>query len=118
MGNVSRAAHLAGIDRRTHTNWVHEDTNYASAFLDAKEAAADSLEEVAWMKARALRGGSDTLAIFLLKGLRPQIYRERFEHSGPNGGPIETKAIDEAKSTLEKKLTKLLERTAAGKKSK
>ena len=31
---------------------------------------------------------SDTLLIFLLKGLRPQKYRERYEHTGANGGPI------------------------------
>jgi hypothetical protein len=29
---------------------------------------------------------SDTLLIFLLKGLRPEKYRERFEHSGPGKG--------------------------------
>ena len=29
---------------------------------------------------------SDTLLIFLLKGLRPEKYRERFEHSGTGPG--------------------------------
>jgi hypothetical protein len=32
---------------------------------------------------------SDTLLIFLLKGLRPEKYRERFEHSGAGGGPLQ-----------------------------
>lgn len=84
-GNVSRAAHQATIDRRTHTNWLQQDGVYAEAFAHAKEHAADYLEEVA--RGRAVKI-SDTLLIFLLKGLRPEIYRERFEHSGPRGGAI------------------------------
>lgn len=35
---------------------------------------------------------SDTLMIFLLKAHRPAVYRERYEFSGPAGGPIEFKA--------------------------
>lgn len=37
---------------------------------------------------------SDTLMMFLLKGHRPEKYRERFEHTGANGGPIQVTAID------------------------
>lgn len=32
---------------------------------------------------------SDTMLIFMLKGAAPEKYRERFEHSGPAGGPIQ-----------------------------
>jgi hypothetical protein len=64
----------------------------------AKEMAADRLEEEAWRRAvdgveepvgfyrgepgAYVRRYSDTLLIFLLKGLRPEKYRERYEHSG------------------------------------
>jgi hypothetical protein len=36
---------------------------------------------------------SDTMLIFLIKGARPQKYRERFEHTGAEGGPILLKPI-------------------------
>ena len=36
---------------------------------------------------------SDTLLIFLLKAKRPEIYRERFEHTGKGGGPIQVKKV-------------------------
>jgi hypothetical protein len=32
------------------------------------------------------------MLIFMLKGAKPEKYRERFEHSGPSGGPIPTQA--------------------------
>lgn len=37
---------------------------------------------------------SDTMMIFMLKAMFPEKYRERYglEHSGPNGGPINTGA--------------------------
>lgn len=36
------------------------------------------------------RAVSDTLLIFLIKGVRPEVYRERHDHrhSGPEGGPV------------------------------
>jgi hypothetical protein len=86
-GNISRAAAAAEIDRRTHTNWLKDDKDYAAAFLEAREHAADTLEELARLRAAA---GSDLLMIFLLKGLRPDIYRERHEITGKKGKAIET----------------------------
>lgn len=119
LGNISRAAMVAGINRRTHTDWMTSDAEYVSAFEDAKQHGADALEEIAWARAGGLNKGSDTLLIFLLKGLRPEKFRERFEHTGPNGGPIETKVIDEARASLEKKVNALITRlAAAGKQSK
>lgn len=45
---------------------------------------------------------SDTLLIFLLNGARPEKYRKRLEHSGPNGGPIAmSHAFDLSKLTDE-----------------
>ena len=75
-------------------------------FEEASEDAADSLEAearrravegveepVGWYKGQAggvVRKYSDTLLIFLLKGRRPELYRERFEHSGPSDEPTIT----------------------------
>ena len=119
IGNVTGAAIAAGIHRRSHGNWLRHP-EYAEAFEDARQHSADHLEEVA--RARAVQG-SDVLLIFLLKGLRPEIYRERFEHSGPRGGPVAPSAVVhvsydynmnppetkfEARRRLEAEATKLL----------
>jgi hypothetical protein len=96
-GNVSAAAKLAGVGRRTHYDWLKEDEAYKVAFADAVDEAADRLEVEA--RRRAVTGNvkpvfhkgvqvgtvreySDTLLIFLLKGARPEKYSERHVHSG------------------------------------
>lgn len=91
-GNVSKAAEAAGIDRGTHYKWASADPEYKAACVDAMESAADKLEEEARRRAHdgvdepVYQGGkkvgtvrkySDTLLIFLLKGARPEKYRER-----------------------------------------
>lgn len=104
-GNVTEAAKLAGVDRTRHYDWL-KDPAYAERFADAEAQAIDGLEKEA--RRRAIegtdkpvfyRGGecgvireySDTLLIFLLKGARPEKYRDnsRIEHTGVDGGPIE-----------------------------
>jgi len=103
-GNVTRAAENAGVGRNTVYGW-RKDPEFEVAFGNAGEEAADLLEEEAWRRARdGLRkmkfNGkepimdpdtgkpyleheySDTLLIFLLKGLRPQKYRDNFSFEG------------------------------------
>jgi terminase small subunit-like protein len=73
-GSLSQAAKRAGVDRRTHYNWLKSDPHYAEAFEQAKLEAADALED----KLNDLaHEGNVTAAIFLLKGLRPEKYRDR-----------------------------------------
>jgi len=36
---------------------------------------------------------SDTMLIFMLKGAKPETYRERFEHSGPDGAPLQLQIV-------------------------
>jgi hypothetical protein len=107
VGNVSRAAHLAGINRRTHTQWLKDDAAYGTAFEDAREHAADHLVEVATAYAHA---GNAPLLQFLLKGLRPEVYRERYEHTGKDGGPLAFELVDQARDTLMRKLERLATR--------
>jgi hypothetical protein len=93
-----------GITRTTHYQWLKDDPAYAAEFERAKERAVESMEEEARRRAvagvdepvyyqgevcGAIRKYSDTLLIFMLKAARPKVYRERFEHSGPDGGPIQ-----------------------------
>ncbi len=104
-GNVTQAARIAGVDRATHYVWLETDEQYAEAFQQAQEAAADYLEQEAWRRATqgveqdvfykdkkiaTKREYSDTLLIFLLKGIRPDKYKERAqtELTGPGGGPV------------------------------
>mgnify|MGYP001579724170 CR=1 FL=1 len=85
-GTITGAAREAGIDRVTHLNWLRDDQEYVERFADAEYRAADLVEEV--IRRRALvgvkepiyyNGGqvgeivrySDTLAMFLMKKLRP-----------------------------------------------
>jgi hypothetical protein len=114
---MTRAAEAARISRRSAWGWLQRDARFADAFRDAGEQAADLLETearrraiegieepVIWQGQLAtvpdpnggppipltIRKYSDTLLIFLLKGARPEKYRERydFQHTGPGGGPV------------------------------
>jgi len=104
-GNVSESAKLAGIQRTTHYLWLNKSKVYEDAFANAREDASDALEEEARRRAvegvnepvfyqgkqcGAVRKYSDTLLIFLLKGNRPEKFRERYEHShtGKDGGEL------------------------------
>jgi hypothetical protein len=94
-GNVAASCRAAGVSRRTHYDWLAADAAYAEAFADAQDDAADALESEAWRRGTegvteplmyqgaevgTVQRYSDTLLIFLLKGLRPEKYRERFDH--------------------------------------
>jgi len=94
-GNVSKAAKLAGVGRTTHYEWVAADSEYAAKVAEALDVAADALETEARRRAvdgvdepvfykgeecGAIRRYSDTLLIFLLKGVRPEKYRDRVDH--------------------------------------
>lgn len=91
-GTVTRAAEIAGINRTTHYDWVREDPLYSKACDAAYEHAAERLEQEA--RRRAVEGTekpvfyqgevcgtvteySDTLLMFLLKGAKPDKYKDR-----------------------------------------
>ena len=92
-GNITLAAEVVGIVRRTHYRWIEEDPDYYAAFKSATEEATDRLEAEArrravdgvevptgWYKGEPgayVRRYSDVLLIFLLKGAAPEKYRER-----------------------------------------
>ena len=104
-GTVLHAAEAAGINRRQHQRWMHDDAEYAKAFEDAKADVLEVVEREIFRRAvegwdePVFNGGrivgevrkrSDVLLIFLAKALAPNRYRDnhRIEHTGADGGPI------------------------------
>lgn len=92
VGNITRAAELADVARSQHYVWITEDPAYVEAFAAAEEEAADRLEtearrravqgveEPVWQMGKymgTIQKYSDTLLIFLLKGARPEKYKDR-----------------------------------------
>ena len=91
------ACEAAEVGRSSHYRW-RSDPEYREAFELAEEDAADVLEAearrravegvekpVGWYKGEpggSVREYSDVLLIFLLKGLRPERYRDRVEFKG------------------------------------
>jgi hypothetical protein len=75
-GSLSKAAKRARVDRRTHYNWLAADPWYVHAFRQAMIEAGDSLQDRLTEMAFE---GNVTAAIFLLKGLKPETFRDRIE---------------------------------------
>jgi len=81
-GNVRHSCLQAGISRETAYKWRKEDKTFADRWEDAKEDAVEMLEYEARVRAM---DSSDVLLMFLLKALKPEKYRERYEHRIPEG---------------------------------
>lgn len=105
LGNITGAAEAVGIARQNHYDWLADDINYADAFSQAKDEAADRLEQevrrraVIGVEEPIYQGGkkvgtrrvySDNLLMFLTKGALPHKYKERHEMTGAAGGPLQT----------------------------
>ncbi len=72
-GSVTAAAEAAGVHRTAAYKQRSGDKAFSQQWDDAIDQAADTLEDEA--RKRAF-GGSDILLMFLLKGIRPQRWRE------------------------------------------
>ena len=79
--SVTLSCEIARWDRSNAYKLRNADAEFARAWDAALEAGTDKLEDVA--RTRAMNS-SDVLMIFLLKGRRPEKYRERhqLDHSG------------------------------------
>lgn len=116
-GRITKAAQAVGMNPDTHYEWRKADPVYDKAFTDLRERVADILEDEA--VTRALDGveepligrvgkdedgiitkvfrKSDRLLEILLKANRPEKFRERYEFTGKDGGPIELSDADAAR---------------------
>lgn len=72
-GNVSLSAKGCGIHRNTVYARREASPDFAKAMDGAREEAIEALEYEAWKRAKSK---SDVLLIFLLKSLKPDMYRE------------------------------------------
>ena len=91
LRSIRAACAAVDICRPTFYDWKATDPEFAKAFEDAEADLADMLEECAIKRATAEVNPSDVMLIFMLKGLRPEKYRERSDAriSGKDGGPVE-----------------------------
>lgn len=82
-GIVRRAAKVAEVSRSVVYDRLETDEAFRQVYNEAKEDSIERLEDRA--RDRAERD-SDTLLIFLLKSLRPEVYREnhKVEHHFPD----------------------------------
>ena len=89
---ISKAATAVKIDRVNHYVWLKEDESYRRVWPEIREQAAQQLEDAAVERAmdgvkRAVRYKgkvvghereySDAMLMFLLKGMKPETYRDR-----------------------------------------
>lgn len=112
-GNVARACEAVDISRMTAYTWRDDDPEFAADWDRAKEMGLDALEDEATRRAfegvdkpivyqgeitNTMKEYSDTLLVFLLKGGKPDKYRERTsaEISGPDGGPVQISDTERA----------------------
>lgn len=85
-GNVKASAEAAGISKQAAYKARKNNKAFREEWEAAREEVADTLEAVAVTRAK---DHSDTLLIFLLKGLKPDTYGDRVRHGGIPGSPLE-----------------------------
>lgn len=92
-GNLTAVAKACGVTRQTIHNYVNEFPTVAAALDEAREMMLDAAESVLYKK--VLAGSSIDLHFFLKTQGYKRGYgqRQQLEHSGPDGGPIETKEV-------------------------
>lgn len=105
-GNVKESATLAGVTKQAVYKARKNSKAFAADFTQAREEAGDVLEGEAFKRAKST---SDTLLIFLLKGLKPETYGDRIRHGGDPGNPIE--------HAIQPSTVELIEQMAAFKRS-
>jgi hypothetical protein len=89
------ADYLEAEARRRAMNGIDEPVIFQGELMGQKVEYNDTPEKNHFIPL-TVKKYSDTLLIFLMKGARPQKYRDNFRHevSGPGGKPIETTTVD------------------------
>jgi hypothetical protein len=114
-GNLTAAAELSGMTRQIHYVWL-SSPEYRKAFETAKDIGVDIVQ---WEARRRAMDGSDRLLIFLLKAMKPEVYRDNYR-PGPRAKidhqairkPIEVLTDDELLKRLEAAAERIRQRRA------
>jgi len=72
-GNITRSSEAAEVTRQAVFYAYKRDPDFRALYEEAKEESIERLEDVARKRATE---SSDNLLIFLLKSMRPEVYRE------------------------------------------
>lgn len=104
VGIVLKACQDAQVGRRTVYGWLERDEAFKTLYLEAAEDASDRCEAEALRRGvdgwdepvyqggeqvGTIRKFSDRMLELTLKARRPERFRERHEHTGAGGGPIQ-----------------------------
>ena len=84
-GNVTESAKAAGVTKQAAYKARNTNKTFRTAWDSAREEIADDLEAEAFKRAK---DSSDTLLIFLLKGLKSDTYGDKRKLVGADDGPI------------------------------
>jgi hypothetical protein len=102
-GIIREGTTASGVSRRTYLRWRKDDESFNEACMEAKQMAVDVIEEEAHRRAidgfdrpviyqgeitDTYKDYSDSLLTMLMKGNKPEKYKERTEHSGSVGRPM------------------------------
>ena len=85
FGNITMAAKIAGIDRKTYYNWIEADPEFKAAIeaVEPNEVFVDFAENAL---IKRIQGGDTTAIIFALKTKgKKRGYVERQEVTGADG---------------------------------
>ena len=111
--SVKRACWASDVSRTTAYRWRGSDPDFAARWDEARMRSADLLHDEAVRRAiegieepvyhagkciDTVRKYSDALLMFLLKGAKPEVYKDRVvtELSGPGGAPIAVEDVPAA----------------------
>lgn len=109
-GNVSEAARLCALGRRTLYGWKDEDEDFSKRWDESVRLGTEALEDEAIRRAYQgvdepvfykgvvcghIKRYSDQLLVQLLRGKKPDVYRERgsLEVTGKDGAPMKIEFV-------------------------
>ena len=95
MGVVTTAASIAGIDRKTHYNWMKKDSRYRQAVQDIENVALDFAESKLF---KNIEKSKEASIFFYLKTKgkkRGYVERQKVVHEGDLSAEVITIRVNE-----------------------